>query len=95
MEISIPHLRVMLAESAELGATKALIGAGVIKPFLKKAEAYRLYGRTNVDRWLKAQLITPRKDGDSSSSIRIDRQEIEIVAKANNWSAYVPVEDRK
>ncbi|EHQ28999.1 hypothetical protein [Mucilaginibacter paludis] len=93
MDIPLSHLRALLAEAAELGATRALIKVGILKPFLKKAEANRLYGRTNIDKWLKAGLITPRKDGAASSSLRLDRNELEEVAKANNWKAYIPKED--
>lgn len=94
MEISIPHLRVMFAEAAELGATCALAKAGIIKPFLKKAEAYRMYGRKTVEGWMKAGLIAAKRDGDHSTSYRLDRLQLEVLAKSNNWKAYVPMEDR-
>lgn len=94
MEISITHLRILLSEAAELGAIKALAKAGVIRPFINKSEAFKLYGRTNIEKWLKAGLITPRKDGAKSCQWRLERSELETVAKANNWSAYIPIEDR-
>jgi hypothetical protein len=66
----------------------------LLKPFLKKSDAYRLYGRTTVGAWLKAGLIIPKRDGDLSSAWRLDRIELEALAKANNWNAYIPKEDR-
>jgi hypothetical protein len=94
MEISLPHLRTMLSEAAELGATRALAQAGVIKPFLTQAEAFRLYGRGNVESWVTAGLILSKKDGDFNTKVRLDRIQLEVIAKSNNWKAYVPKEDR-
>lgn len=65
--------------ASRLGAIQALIAKGHIRPYLKKSDAYRLYGRTNVDKWLKAGLLTPRKDGSHSAAWRIERMEIELL----------------
>jgi hypothetical protein len=94
MEIPLSHLRVMLGEAAELGATRALTLAGVLKPCITKAEAFRMYGRANVESWIKAGLITSNKDGDFNSKVRLDRVKLEVIAKSNNWKAYVAIEDR-
>jgi len=67
---------------AELGALQALITTGMLKPYLKKSEAFRQYGRKNVERWIAQGDITPRKDGNHSAAWRIDRLEIAILAKA-------------
>ena len=68
--------------AAELGAMQALIQAGLLKPYLTKAEAYRRCGRKNIDRWLNEGLLTVRKDGDHSAGWRIDRLELELIVKA-------------
>jgi hypothetical protein len=94
MEILIHELRNLLMDAAELGAKKALINAGKLKPYLKKSEAYRLYGRSVIDRWIEERLITPRKDGDYSATWRIDRIELEAVAKASNRTTYLSVNER-
>ena len=67
---------------AELGAIIALIKTGKLKPYITKAEAFRLYGRKNIERWLADGLLTPRKDGDHSAAWRIDRLEAELIVKA-------------
>ena len=72
----------MLQTGAELGALIALIKTGQLKPYITKAEAYRLYGRKNIERWLDEGLLTPRKDGNLSAGWRIDRLEVEIIVKA-------------
>lgn len=87
-------LDALLADAAELGATAALSKSGAIKPYLSKSEAYRSYGETLVDRWIKEGLITARKDGGNSAKWRIDRQQIEAVAKASNRPSYKMVKER-
>lgn len=74
---------------AELGALQALIGTGHVKPYLKKSEAFRQYGRKNVEKWLAEGLIKPRKDGGHSAAWRIDRMEIATLAKAIELLRYL------
>lgn len=72
----------LLQCAAELGALRALINMGQVKPYVTKAEAFRLHGRKNIERWLDQGLLTPRKDGDHSAGWRIDRFELELIVKA-------------
>jgi len=72
----------LLQVGAELGAMQALISTGKLKPYITKAQAFRLYGRKNIERWLNEGLLTPRKDGDHSAGWRIDRLELELIVKA-------------
>jgi len=95
IEIDSFELRRLLTDAVELGAKKALQEAGLLKPYLKKSEAYRLYGRGIVDRWIEEGLIKIRKDGDQSATWRLDRIELEIVAKSLNRHTYLTVEDRR
>jgi hypothetical protein len=74
---------------AELGATAALVKTGHLRPYLKKSEAFRLYGRKHVEHWIDTGLVTPRKDGDHSAAWRIDRIEIESVNKALGLLRYL------
>lgn len=75
--------------AAELGAIQALILAGRLKPYLKKSEAFRLYGRKHVERWIADGSITPRKDGNHSAAWRIDRMEIAALAAAIQLLSYL------
>jgi hypothetical protein len=84
IQINIYTLEKLLAEAAEMGAKAALSRIGKLRPYLKKAEAFRLYGRRNVEHWITEGLVTARKDGDHSASWRIERLEIEAVCKAKN-----------
>jgi hypothetical protein len=82
MEINPFQLRMIAEASAELGALSALIKTGKVKPYLKKSEAFGIYGRASVENWIKDGLITVRKDGDHSAAWRIERFEIELLAKS-------------
>jgi hypothetical protein len=90
MEIELFELRRLLTDAVELGAKKALQEAGILKPYLKKSEAYRLYGRGIVE-----GLIKIRKDGNQSAAWRLDRIELEIVAKSLNRHTYLSVGERR
>jgi hypothetical protein len=81
-QISTRQLQLFFQSAAELGAVAALMSTGKIKPYLKKAEAFRLYGRKNIEHWIDQGLITLRKDGDHSACWRIDRLEAEALVKA-------------
>lgn len=84
IQINIYTLEKLLAEAAEMGARDALSRIGKLRPYLKKSEAFRLYGRKNVEHWIMEGLVTARKDGDHSASWRIERLEIDAVNKAKN-----------
>ncbi|RYZ21427.1 MAG: hypothetical protein EOP49_47050 [Sphingobacteriales bacterium] len=81
-QISIYTLHQILRLSAELGATIALIKAGHLKRYLNKSEAFKKYGRRNVEHWVADQQIKVLKDGDNSAAWRLDRIELEVLAKA-------------
>jgi len=83
-----------LVDAAELGARKALEKVGFIKPYLKLREAQRAYGAAIVNRWIKEGLIKPIKDGDRTASVRIDRTQIESIAKTANRSTYLTTLER-
>lgn len=74
----------LLSDAIAIGAKKAMIDTMAIKPYITKSEAYKMYGRRKVDRWLKEGLVKPIKDGDSNYSIRIDRLKIDAVASVSN-----------
>ena len=59
----------LMQDAAEMGANIALSSVGFIKPSICKQEACRIYGRTRIDKWIKAGKIKKSKDG----SWNIDR----------------------
>lgn len=84
-----------LVDAAEAGATKALMDVGLLKPYLKLREAYRLYGEAIVNRWIREGLVRVIKDGTRNASIRIDRLELLTVARTANRATYLTAEERK
>lgn len=95
MDIPLTTLRHFLIEAAELGAQQALIESGHLKPYMSKSEAYKMYGRANVDRWVQEGIVNLIKDGIDSAKIRISRIEIETVAKTSNRIPYLQAKLRK
>lgn len=60
-------------KAAMMGASRALQAAGVARPYMWKNEAYRMYGRANVDRWIAKGLVHPvQESGSERSRISVD-----------------------
>jgi hypothetical protein len=89
IQISPHHLKLIICKAAEMGAIQALTKAGKLKPYLKKSEAFRKYGRSNIEHWAKIGFITIRKDGGHSARWRIDRMEVEAVVKSFDLLRYL------
>lgn len=89
LQVSIYTLEKLLLKAAEMGPGLRFRGLGKLKPFLKKAEAFRLYGRSNVEHWITQGPITALKDGDHLASLGIEWLEIEAVCKARNLIRYL------
>lgn len=83
------QLGILLRDAAEMGAKLALSRTGKIKPYLNKSEAFRRYGRKNIERWIDQGLVTPRKDGNHSAAWRIDRIEVEAIRKSLDAMLYI------
>lgn len=83
------QLQLLLQDAAEMGALQALSKIGKVRPFLKKSQAFRRYGRKNVENWISLGLITPRKDGGHSAAWRIDRLEAEALSKSHDAMRYL------
>jgi hypothetical protein len=90
------EFRDALKAASELAVSQTLMKLGLLKPYLSKAEAYKIYGRKQVDRWLREKLISKIKDGTNSSTIRLSRTELETIAATSNrmswFTHYVPEE---
>ena len=83
----ITELIATLKTTANAGAEKALAACGSLPAGISKATAYRQYGRTNIDRWLKENLI-------AFTNKHFDRKKLAQVSAASNRVTYLPVAER-
>ena len=67
MELEIYELKNLLADAAEIGATKALVKVGALSETVSRREAYRQYGEGVVKRWIEEGILEVRKDGGHTS----------------------------
>jgi hypothetical protein len=77
----------LLKNATDEGAGIALSSSGILQDQLSKTEAYKIYGRSNVDRWLSEKLI-------KISGKRIYRVALEAIAASSNRVTYLPVAER-
>lgn len=77
----------LLRTAVETGVGKTLSKTAVLPETMTKAEAYRLYGRSQVDRWITEGLL-------STHQKRIDREKLEAIAASSNRITYLPVAER-
>lgn len=91
-EITLPThmLATMLMYAAEAGGTAALAKAGLQRSTICKQEAYRLYGRKKVERWISEGLIKKNK----ADKWEIDRTEIEILHKTGSNPSLALIKSR-
>jgi hypothetical protein len=82
MEIALYKIDRIINIGVELGAITTLIKTGQLRPYLKKTEANKIYGRKNIRSWFDAGLITYRQDGSGPAPFRLDRLEIEILVRS-------------
>lgn len=85
----------LLKNATEKGASNALLQSGHLQGQLSKAEAYRLFGRGNVDRWISEKLIDPTHCSERSSRKFLDRKKLEAIAASSNRVTYLPVAERQ
>lgn len=78
----------LLRLTADEGAEKALLALGQLPDAISKSQAYRTYGRSNVDRWLTEGLL-------KLSNQKLSRANLEAIAAASNRVTYLPVAERK
>lgn len=92
--ISTKELSVLFQTAIKAGAEKCFRDGGLLKQQLSLSEAYALYGRTNVDRWITEKLIVTSICGNGASRKSISRAQLEAVAFKSNRISYLPVTER-
>ena len=85
--MELKELSVLLRNATAEGTENVLRATCVLSNDLSKSEAYKIYGRSNVDRWLTEHLI-------KISNKKFDRLQLEAIAASSNRITYLPVADR-
>ncbi|WP_184549825.1 hypothetical protein [Mucilaginibacter sp. FT3.2] len=86
--MELKQMASLLRLTADEGAEKALLALGQLPDAISKSQAYRTYGRSNVDRWLTEGLL-------KLSNQKLSRANLEAIAAASNRVTYLPVAERK
>lgn len=68
----------------EAGFARCMETLGELKPYISLNQAYKMYGRKTVARWISEGLIEIQKDGTGTSKCRVSRKDIELVASRSN-----------
>ena len=89
-----PELARLLLEAVTDGTAKVLSETGIQQARISKAGAYRLFGRSQVDRWITEGLFKPSKGQVFISKSGINREKLEAIAAACNRGTYLPVAER-
>jgi hypothetical protein len=92
--MKLKEMFLLLKESADNGVENVIAADIQRTSSITKSEAYRRYGRTNVDRWLQEGLLNPAMAADEPSPNRIDRKKLEAIAASSNRGTYLPVAER-
>jgi len=80
------QLALFFSQSAAASTQKVLRQCGTLPASFTKQQAYRLYGRSDIDRWIAEGLILSKE--------RIDRAALERIASRSNRITYLPVAER-
>jgi len=85
--MKLQELIFLLKNAVAESTANAVFSTDIAGEQLSKTEAFRVYGRSNVDRWISEGLI-------KISNKKIDRSTLEAVAASSNRATYLPVTDR-
>lgn len=89
---TISKLSNLFKESVLKGVHDVIKEEDLFADQISKNDAYKMYGRSNVDRWLKEKLICISPVGNKG---KIDRQEFEQLASRSNRFLYISAVERK
>ncbi|TDS17763.1 hypothetical protein [Sphingobacterium paludis] len=92
MRNTITKLSNLFKEAVLQGVENVISEEQLFANMLSKNEAYKVYGRSNVDRWLKEKLISISTIGKRGM---IDRHKLEQVAACSNRFSYLMTCERK
>lgn len=90
--MKIRELFYYLKQATEDGASKALLSTSSAPNSINKTQAYRLYGRCIIDRWILEGILRPISM--QTSQILFDPAELESISDSSNRITYLQVAER-
>lgn len=86
---------VKIFKSATLRGSKSMLSHNKLtSTIITKATAYRIYGRSNIDRWIKEGLLKPTFKSETKSGTYLFQKDVDRVASSSNRISYLMVDDR-
>ncbi|HBI90714.1 MAG TPA: hypothetical protein DDY75_23120 [Sphingobacterium sp.] len=82
----------LMRQATEEGVSRALSITGSMPKSINKSQAYRQYGRSNIDRWILEGILVPLSH--QSSQILFDPEELESISDSSNRITYLQVAER-
>lgn len=67
MQIELYQLKNIIMTASRLGATMVLTEMNPASDNLSQREAWKLYGRSRVEKWVEQGLLKPRREGASAN----------------------------
>lgn len=93
--MSLSQLRGFSIEICTLAVKKALVELGLHKATVSKAQASRICGKAQVERWIKEGLLNPVRDAPGKATWRINRLELDTVIAASNRHTWLNTDERR
>lgn len=91
INLELYQLKKFWEDASEIGATRALIKAGLVQANITQAEAWRRFKRHKVERWVRLNLIEPIKNG---KTVEFELVALEILNKETQHS-YLTIINRR
>lgn len=93
--MSLSQLKGLMISVGTICAKQALVEAGLYKATLSKAQASKICGRPQLDRWIKEKLINPVRDSSGKATWRISRMELDCVMQSSNRHTFLNSQERR
>ena len=90
--MKMTELFLFMKQATEEGVLRALSQTGAKPKSINQSQAYRLYGRSNIDRWILEGILIPVSN--QTSQILFDPEELESISDSSNRITYLQVAER-
>ncbi|MDF2435324.1 MAG: hypothetical protein JWP44_4955 [Mucilaginibacter sp.] len=82
------QIRDIINMTVDATVERMTIEAGGLTARISLKQAYKTYGKTAVEFWIRTGLIKTQKMGDNNSKVTLDRIELRLLSKTDNRALY-------